>query len=76
MLVLGFKVTFEHLRSYCDAACLEQCYFDQYAATQKFHATDTVHDTTSHHSIHTQDQPVVVLSIDVERHTGIHNYPF
>ena len=26
------------------------------------------------HSIQTQGRPVVVLSIDVERHTGIHNY--
>ena len=30
----------------------------------------------SRHSIETQGRPVVVLSIDVERHTVIHNYPF
>ena len=28
------------------------------------------------HSIQTRGRPVVVLSIDVERHTGIHNYNF
>ena len=33
-------------------------------------------DTPSRHSIQTKGRPVVVLSIDVERHTGIHNYPF
>ena len=33
----------------------------------------TPHPVTS---IQTQGWPVAVLSIDVERHTGIHNYPF
>ena len=28
------------------------------------------------HSIQTQGRHDVVLSIDMERHTGIHNYPF
>ena len=32
-------------------------------------------DMTHRHSIQTQGRPVVVLSIDVERHTGIHNNP-
>ena len=32
-------------------------------------------DMTHRHSIQTQGWPVVVLSIDVERHTGIHNNP-
>ena len=27
-------------------------------------------------TVYTQGRPVVVLYIDVERHTGIHNYPF
>ena len=38
--------------------------------------TDTGLDTQTHHTIQTQGWPVVVLSIDVERHTVIHNYPF
>ena len=35
-------------------------------------------DMTPHPSkcIQKQDQTVVVLSMDVESHTGIHNYPF
>ena len=45
-------------------------------ATQKGHAADTGHDTPSHHSIQTRGRHVPVLSIDVERHTGIHSYPF
>ena len=51
-------------------------YFDQCAATLECHATDTGHDTTPCRSIQTQGQPVDVQSIDVERHTGIHTYPF
>ena len=53
-------------------------YFDhgQCAATREWHATDTEHDAPPHHSIQTQGQPVVVISIDVECHAGIHNYPF
>ena len=42
--------------------------------SQKCHAADTGHDTQPYHSIQTQGRPIVVLSIDVERHTGIHNY--
>ena len=33
------------------------------------------HNTPPRHSIQTQGRPVVVLQIDVERHTWIHNYP-
>ena len=33
------------------------------------------HDTPPHHSIHTRGWPITVLSIDVERHTGIYSYP-
>ena len=47
-------------------------YFGQCAATQGCHAADTRHYTPPRHSIQTQGRPVVVLSIDVERHTGIH----
>ena len=36
--------------------------------------SDTGHDTPPHHSIQTRGRPVV-LSIDVERYTGIHNCP-
>ena len=32
--------------------------------------------TLPRHSTQTQGRPIVVLSIDVGRHTGIHNYPF
>ena len=55
-----------HLRSYRDGAKLVS------------HATDTGHVTPSqlHHSIHTQDRPVAVLSTDVERLPGMYNYPF
>ena len=40
------------------------------------HAADTGHDTPPCQSIQPQGRPVVVPSIDVERHTGIHSYPF
>ena len=49
--------------------------FKQCAAIQECHAADRGHDTPSRH-IQTQGQPVVVLSIKVERYTGMHNYPF
>ena len=67
----GFNVALKHLRSYHDGASFEQC-----ADTQEFHAADTEHDTPTRHNIQTRDRPVAVLSIDVERHTGIHSYPF
>ena len=69
-------MAFKHLRSYRDSAQLMQWYFDQCAATQECHAADRGHDAPPCHSIQTQGRPVVVLSIDVERHTGSHNYPF
>ena len=46
------------------------------ATTLECHAADTGHDIPTRHSKQTQDQPIIVLSIDVEHHTGIHNYPF
>ena len=73
---LGFNVAFKHLRSYRDGACLYQLSFDQCAATQECHAADTGYDTPPRHSIQTQGRPVAVLSIDVERYSGIHSYPF
>ena len=51
-------------------------YFDQFAATLECHAADTGHDTPPRHNIQTQGRPVAVLSIELKRHTGIHNYPF
>ena len=54
----------------------EVIYFDQCAATLECDATDTGHDTPPRHSIQIHGRPVVVLSIDVELHTEIHNYPF
>ena len=51
----GFNVTFKHLRSYCNGACLYQWYFDQFPAIQECHAADTGHDTPPRHSIQTQD---------------------
>ena len=49
-------------------AC-SSCCFDQCAATQECHATDTGHDTPPNQSIQTQGRPNV-LSIDVKRHFG------
>ena len=51
-------------------------YLDRCAATQECHVVDTGQDTPPHHSIQTRGQPIVMLSIDVECHTGIHNYAF
>ena len=56
--------------------CLAVAYVDQCAATQKCDATDTGHDTPPRHSIQTQGRAAAVLSIGVQRHTGIHSYPF
>ena len=63
------------MRSYHDGASLLQWHFDQCAATQICHAADTGHDTPPRHSIQKRGRPVAVLSIYVERRTGIHN-PF
>ena len=41
-----------------------------------FNITCTGHGTPSRHTVQTWGRPVVVLSIDVEHHTGIHNYLF
>ena len=53
-----------------------QCYFEQCAATQECHSADTGHDAPPLHSIQTHCRPVIVLFIDVERHTGIQNASF
>ena len=74
--LFGFNVAFKHLRSYQDGACLWQWYFYQCAATQECHVAETGHDPPPRHSIQTRGRPVSVLSIDGERHTGIHSYPF
>ena len=60
-----------------DSAYLWQWYFDQCVAKLECLAADTGHDTPPCHkySIQTQGRPVM-LSTDVERHTGINNYPF
>ena len=47
----------------------------QYAATMECHATDTGHGIPSCHSIQTQGR-LVVIFIDMESYTGIHNYSF
>ena len=73
--LFGFNVAFKHLRSYYNDPCLPWC-FDQCAATQECHATDTGHVIPPRHSIQSRGRPVAVLSIDVERHTGIYSYPF
>ena len=39
-------------------------------------AAHTGHGTSPRHSIQTRGWPVAVLSIDVGRHDGIHNYLF
>ena len=66
----GFNITYKQLRSHHNGAWLHQ-----YSATQECHAPDTRHDIPTRHSIQTRGRPVSVLSIDVERHSGIHNYP-
>ena len=76
LFCFGITVTFKHLRSYHDGVCFLQWYFDQCAATQVCHAADTGHVTPPRHSVQTRDRPIAVLSIDVQRHTGIHSYPF
>ena len=63
ILLVCFRGLMSHLRLYCGLA---KC-----AATLESHAADTGHDIPP--NIHTWGQPVIVLSIDVERHTGIHN---
>ena len=45
-------------------------------ATKERHAADIGHDTLPYHDIDTPGRPVVALSIGVECHTGIPNYPF
>ena len=64
--LLAFNITFKDLRSYHDSVC--------------FLLLSICCHTGMPRSIHTQytymGQPVLVLYIDVERHTGIHNYPF
>ena len=61
------------MRSYHDGACLQQCGFDQCAATQECHTADTGHDTAPRHSIQTRSRPVAVLSIDVEHQTPMYD---
>ena len=51
--LFGFNVAFKHLRSFHVGAFLYQWYFDLCAATQKYHAADTGHDTPPRHSIDT-----------------------
>ena len=53
---------------------LKLWYFDQNAVTQE--CMPQTHDMTPHHSIQTRGYPVAVLSIEMERHTGVHNYLF
>ena len=53
-----------------------QWHIDHCAATLECHAADTGHDTQPCHSVQTLGQPAAVISIDVECHTGIHNYAF
>ena len=74
--LLGFNVALKYLRSYRADAFLKQWHFDQCAATQECHAADIGHDTPPRYSTQTQGQSVVVLSIEMERQTGLHNYPF
>ena len=46
------------------------------ASTLEYHAAETGHDIPPCHSIPTQGQPMIKLSIDVECDTGSHNYSF
>ena len=72
--LLGINVDFKHLRSYRDGGFLYQWSFDHCAATQECYAADTGHDAPPRHSIQTRVRTVVVISINVERYTGMHNY--
>ena len=46
-----------------------------HTATLEYPAADTGHGTPPRHSIQTRGRHIL-LSIDVERYPGIHNYPF
>ena len=70
--LLGFNIAFKHLRS-C-IAMMPACSSGTLSLTNVLpHRTG--HDNPSRHSIQTQGL-LFVQSIDVERHTGIHNHPF
>ena len=70
LVCLGL-MSLSHLRPYRDDAFLWQWYFLQCAATPECHAADTGHDSPPHHStcIQSRGRHVVLLYIDVERHT-------
>ena len=75
--LFGVNVAFKHLRSYHDGTCLLLWYFDRCAATQKcMLAADTGHATTTRHIYTGTGRPVAVISMNVERHIGIHSYSF
>ena len=74
--LFGFNVAFKHLSHVATLPTCSNGTSTKSASTHECHAADTGHDTPPRHSIQTQGRPVVVLSIIVERHNGIHNYPF
>ena len=70
-----FYVAFKHLRSYRDGAACSNGTLTN--ALPHRNATPQTQDITPVPSQYTDTGlPVAVLSIDVERHTGIHSYPF
>ena len=65
-----FNVAFKH--KVISRRCLLLAVVFECAATQECHAANTGHDT--HPITVYRHRAVAVLSIDVERHTGIHSY--
>ena len=71
----GYGVAFKHLRSYRDDACSSGALTNVLPHRKVMQHTQGM-ISTHRHSIQTQGRLVVVLSTDVEGHTGIHNYQF
>ena len=74
--LLGFNVSFIYIGHIAAVPACSSGTLTNVLPYKKCHATDTGHDTPPCHSLPTQGIPVAVVYIDVEHHTGIHNYPF
>ena len=70
-----FNFAFKHMRSYREVPTCSSAILTNVLAHRN--TTPQTQDMTPHpprHSIQARGRPVDVLSIDVERHTGIHSY--
>ena len=85
--LIGAKCCFKHPRTwFCGALslCLCVCLSAYTSGTLTILSASILeclvpgigHDTSPYDCIQTESQPVVLRSIDVERHTGIQNYSF